>query len=810
MKVVVHHNGTSAELPLRRPPETWGRLCQRHCEGRLLHPPRLLQLLASLSPDGRADEYLFRYGDGRATIVKPRWSEASRGGEASGKEGEGERVEANLALRPRGGPLAKIDDLTPLEAAFPAGANGMVPEKMAVELRVEKVGMGADEDGGPFPLTQTPYPVDDARTNVLEVMEHARFAGVVDRFSLARLDEWRSNREAEGEATEAGAAEAGKTATSGRNGEKKKSTEAKDDASQKRKEMTEKASAKTKESSKKKKEKASSKTEASKKKSKREVEPQEEEERPPKKKRARQYAGDAGTAPASPPANPPSVPRSAPAKGRASAATTGAGAATTNGKRQGKGRREEKVKRPLNGYMRFCAEVRPGVMRDHPALKAVEVSSILGERYRALDDGGKKRYTDAAREALEKFKAEHPDLPRGSRKKKAAATEDETGEASGSEEEEETENPPTVAKKKKRKKKRNDKDGSEGNDDEEPAKPKPKRPLNAYTAFMKDAIHQIREENPGVPQKEVMAKANEAYRELSDDERKRYKDTADAAKAKFLEEHGEDAMRRGPRQGSDEAKVAKKKRKKSKEAAKAESDSDGDAETDGEEPAKAKPKRPLNGYMIFMKEILPEMKAKHPDLPQKEVMGKAAEAYRELSEDERKRYKDKADAAKAQFLKEHGEDALKRGKRKNKQSVTNGSARKRADSVGSHPTEAGMTHIASEPAKGLPEGWVTRAVPRKSGDKSDIYWFSPGESYKFRSMAEVKRYRKSLKRADGDEVAAMKLFKEGEKGGKGKRQKTEAVKEEVETVGEGDSGSEKDPGGSDGSDEDEEPEAWGA
>ncbi|KAL9184797.1 hypothetical protein ACHAXT_002574 [Thalassiosira profunda] len=327
---------------------------------------------------------------------------------------------------------------------------------------------------------------------------------------------------------------------------------------------------------------------------------------------------------------------------------------------------------------------------------------------------------------------------------------------------------------------------------------------------MKDAIHQIREKNPGVPQKEVMAKANEAYRELSDDERKRYKDTADAAKAKFLEEHGEDAMRRGPRQGSDEAKVAKKKRKKSKEAAKAESDSDGDAETDGEEPAKAKPKRPLNGYMIFMKKILPEMKAKHPDLPQKEVMGKAAEAYRELSEDERKRYKDKADAAKAQFLKEHGEDALKRGKRKKKQSSTNGSARKRADSLGSHPTEAGMTHIASEPAKGLPEGWVTRAVPRKSGDRSDTFWFSPEESYKFRSMAEVKRYRKSLKRADGDEVAAIKLFKEGEKGGKVKRQKKEAVEEEVEKVGEGDSGSDKDPGGSDGSDEDEEPEAWGA
>ena len=136
-------------------------------------------------------------------------------------------------------------------------------------------------------------------------------------------------------------------------------------------------------------------------------------------------------------------------------------------------------------------------------------SSILGERYRALDDGAKKRYTDAAREALEKFKAEHPDLPRGSRKKKkaesakeereAAATEDETGEAVGSEEEEEeeTEDPPTDVKKK-RKKKKNDEERSEENDGEEPAKQKPKRPNTAYNLFVKDARQRIAKENPGL------------------------------------------------------------------------------------------------------------------------------------------------------------------------------------------------------------------------------------------------------------------------------------------------------------------------
>ena len=279
-------------------------------------------------------------------------------------------------------------------------------------------------------------------------------------------------------------------------------------------------------------------------------------------------------------------------------------------------------------------------------------SSILGERYRALDDEAKKRYTDAAREALEKFKAEHPDLPRGARKKKtkaesakedweAAVTEDETGEASGLEEEEA--DPPTNVKKKRKKKKEaaNDKDGSEENDDEEPAKPKPKLPLNAYILFVKDARPRIAKGNPGLTVSELVrgrllqiglascveqtqpcflslnqsSKVGKEWKELSEDERRPYNDKAAVAKEEwnaamttFREEHGEDASKA----------AAKKKRKKSKAAAKAEFDSD--TETDDEEPATAKPKRPLNGYMIFMKKSLPEIKAEHPDLPQKEVV----------------------------------------------------------------------------------------------------------------------------------------------------------------------------------------------
>ena len=54
-------------------------------------------------------------------------------------------------------------------------------------------------------------------------------------------------------------------------------------------------------------------------------------------------------------------------------------------------------------------------------------------------------------------------------------------------------------------------------------------------------------------------------------------------------------------------------------------------------------------------------------------------------------------------------------------------------------------------------------MPRKTGDKSDTYWFSPAKGYKFRSKAEVERFLKCLETADGDEDAAHELHVKEEK-----------------------------------------------
>jgi hypothetical protein len=67
-------------------------------------------------------------------------------------------------------------------------------------------------------------------------------------------------------------------------------------------------------------------------------------------------------------------------------------------------------------------------------------------------------------------------------------------------------------------------------------------------------------------------------------------------------------------------------------------------------------------------------------------------------------------------------------------------------------------------AEGLPPGWTTRLIQRKGPDqRHDPYWFSPNESYKFNSMANVKRFIACLETVDGDEVVAYELTKKGKK-----------------------------------------------
>lgn len=72
-----------------------------------------------------------------------------------------------------------------------------------------------------------------------------------------------------------------------------------------------------------------------------------------------------------------------------------------NGKRKRKGKNDQqdnakKVKRPLSGYMYFCKEKRPALAAEHPDMKMVELSKMLGQMWKELSDEEKRPFDDLA------------------------------------------------------------------------------------------------------------------------------------------------------------------------------------------------------------------------------------------------------------------------------------------------------------------------------------------------------------------------------------------------------------------------------
>ena len=184
-------------------------------------------------------------------------------------------------------------------------------------------------------------------------------------------------------------------------------------------------------------------------------------------------------------------------------------------------------------------------------------------------------------------------------------------------------------------------------------------------------------------------------------------------------------------------------------------------------------------------------------------MSKIGAAYRALDEDEKKSYKVKADKAMADFKKKYGGDALKKKPKKSE----NKTPSKKRESLGTD-----LSHIPTKPAEGLPDGWTTRSVPRKTGGRSDLYWFSPAKEFKFRSRADVKRFQEILENANGDEVAAIEVYSKMDhksgaaaSGGGSAKKSTKASAEKEEVVAED---GRNDYSSSEESDE--VPEAWAA
>lgn len=232
-----------------------------------------------------------------------------------------------------------------------------------------------------------------------------------------------------------------------------------------------------------------------------------------------------------------------------------------------------------------------------------------------------------------------------------------------------------------------------------------------------------------------ITKIAEAYRALDDDQKKKYTDAAKADMAKFKEEH--------PSPLKNMTKNQKKKAKKNKKAAAEGSDGD-----DGKKKDEPEQKEPAN------------KKAKVADSEKKDEPKQKQSAKKKA-----------ATPAKNVIKVPTGSSPKKESAKKS----NGGTAKKRSlsEDLSKHP---------GEPAEGCPEGWTTKSQPRLAGDRADKFWFSPANKLQFRSKKQVLKFDEEVKKANGDEAAAMEVFKADTKLESAKKKKRKSV---------GDSGSSK-------------------
>jgi hypothetical protein len=146
-----------------------------------------------------------------------------------------------------------------------------------------------------------------------------------------------------------------------------------------------------------------------------------------------------------------------------------------------------------------------------------------------------------------------------------------------------------------------------------------KRAPTQFNLYIKDAIAKLRISEPGLPQKEYMAKAAAMWND-------------------YKVEQGMPETKKRPAKTDDEKAEAKQRKADKKAAASEDGDNVSVASSKASGKSKAsskgkadgpKVKRPPTAYNIFVRDKIAELKAAQPGLEPKQMMAMAAAAYRE-------------------------------------------------------------------------------------------------------------------------------------------------------------------------------------
>lgn len=68
-----------------------------------------------------------------------------------------------------------------------------------------------------------------------------------------------------------------------------------------------------------------------------------------------------------------------------------------------------KTKRPPNAYILYCLEKRGELREQYPDMPNIEISKMLGERWKDLDEAYKRPYKERAKDLQTEFKQKNPE-----------------------------------------------------------------------------------------------------------------------------------------------------------------------------------------------------------------------------------------------------------------------------------------------------------------------------------------------------------------------------------------------------------------
>lgn len=244
-------------------------------------------------------------------------------------------------------------------------------------------------------------------------------------------------------------------------------------------------------------------------------------------------------------------------------------------------------KKVKNAYALFCQEIRPKVKKQNPDASFGDMATLVAQEWKKLSDEEKKKYEELSKEDQQRYERE---MKTYSPPAADAADGEDEGESKAS-------------KKPHAKKAKKDPNA-------------PKKAMSAFMYFAKLARSKIAADNPDGDFSTIGKLVGKAWRELSDEDKKKYEKMATEDQERYKQEMADYSAPSG-----DESESGKKKKGKKDPNA---------------------PKKPRSSYLLYSTKVRSEVKEQNPSASFSEVAKLIGEKWKEISDAEKKKYEDLA------------------------------------------------------------------------------------------------------------------------------------------------------------------------